>query len=452
MKKYLITKLIIFLLGVISLFWILGSISMFTSTDISGGILFFILAIIFAIPFIITLNKYYKNTKADKEIKDRKKVLQDELTEFQKQIDSKKIILKEQLNLIEIKKNEIIALNNDIEIQSFGIYKPTYLFANSDLYKERLNDIRKKQKLMIQESNACYGDINWTVNGSKIQGNRMIKDMQKLLLRAFNVECDNIIDNVRISNFDRCKERIYKSSEQISELGKVMSIRINPSYINFKIEELCLALDFAQKKQEEKEKIRELKEQQREEAKAQKEIEAARKKLQKEQSHYQNALKMINEQLEKDSDNKDLLAKKEELELNIEDTNKAIADVDYREANKRAGYVYIISNIGSFGENVFKIGMTRRLDPTERVNELGDASVPFKFDIHTLIFSEDAPALEAALHKAFESKKLNKINQRREFFNVTLDEIKSEVKKNFDKTVEWIDVPEAEQYRQSILL
>ena len=96
--------------------------------------------------------------------------------------------------------------------------------------------------------------------------------------------------------------------------------------------------------------------------------------------------------------------------------------------------------------------MTRRLDPTERVNELGDASVPFKFDIHALIFSEDAPALESALHKAFESKKLNKINQRREFFNVTLDEIKSEVKKNFDKTVEWIDVPEAEQYRQSILL
>ena len=72
--------------------------------------------------------------------------------------------------------------------------------------------------------------------------------------------------------------------------------------------------------------------------------------------------------------------------------------------------------------------------------------------LHALIFSEDAPALESALHKAFESKKLNKINQRREFFNVTLDEIKSEVKKNFDKTVEWIDVPEAEQYRQSILL
>ena len=350
------------------------------------------------------------------------------------------------------KKNEIVAVNNEIEMQSYGIYTPTYEFSNSSLYKDELKRIRDKQKELIKENQACNGNENWTVNNNAAKGRKMVKDVKKLLLRAFNLECDDIVKNVKISNFEKSKERIYKSSNQISKLGSVWSISFSQDYINLKIAEVSIALDFAQKKQEEKEKIRELKEQQREEAKAQKEIEAARKKLQKEQLHYQNALKMLNEQLEKDSDNKDLLAKKEELELNIEDTNKAIADVDYREANKRAGYVYIISNIGAFGENIFKIGMTRRLDPTERVNELGDASVPFKFDIHALIFSEDAPALEAALHKAFESKKLNKINQRREFFNVTLDEIKSEVKKNFDKTVEWIDVPEAEQYRQSILL
>ena len=350
------------------------------------------------------------------------------------------------------KKNEIVAVNNEIEMQSYGIYTPTYEFSNSSLYKDELKRIRDKQKELIKENQACNGNENWIVNNNAAKGRKMVKDVKKLLLRAFNLECDDIVKNVKISNFEKSKERIYKASNQISKLGSVWSISFSQDYINLKIAEVSIALDFAQKKQEEKEKIRELKEQQREEAKAQKEIEAARKKLQKEQSHYQNALKMLNEQLEKDSDNKDLLAKKEELELNIEDTNKAIADVDYREANKRAGYVYIISNIGAFGENIFKIGMTRRLDPTERVNELGDASVPFKFDIHALIFSEDAPALESALHKAFESKKLNKINQRREFFNVTLEEIKSEVKKNFDKTVEWIDIPEAEQYRQSILL
>ena len=144
-----------------------------------------------------------------------------------------------------------------------------------------------------------------------------------------------------------------------------------------------------------------------------------------------------------------LINKKNDVLSQLTDIEKAINDIDYREANQRAGYVYIISNIGSFGENVYKIGMTRRLDPTERVSELGDASVPFNFDIHAMIFSDDAPALEAALHRAFEDKKLNMVNTRREFFNVSLEEIKEVVKKNFDKTVEFTEVPDAEQYRVS---
>ena len=138
------------------------------------------------------------------------------------------------------------------------------------------------------------------------------------------------------------------------------------------------------------------------------------------------------------------------MENQLSDIDKALNDIDYRQANMKAGYVYIISNIGSFGENVYKIGMTRRLDPQERVDELGDASVPFKFDVPVMIFSDDAPALEAALHRAFEDKKVNMVNHRREFFNVTLDEIKEVIKKNFDKTVEFIDIPDAEQYRVSL--
>ena len=231
-----------------------------------------------------------------------------------------------------------------------------------------------------------------------------------------------------------------------------MSISISQQYINLKIQELLLALDYQQKKQEEKERIRELKEQEREEKRVHKEIEEARKKLQKEKSHYQNALDALMKQIQSNGETPELLEKKNNLEAELEDTAKAIANVDYREANRKAGYVYIISNIGAFGQDVYKIGMTRRLEPMERIEELGDASVPFNFDVHALIFTEDAPALENALHTAFEAQKINKINRRREFFRVNLDEIKSVVRKNFDKTVEWIDVPEAEQYRQSILL
>ena len=350
------------------------------------------------------------------------------------------------------KRKQLAVFEVDINALDYGLYKPTFEFANSDLYKEELNKLRDKQKQCIKNDNAAFGNTNWQVNGSVAQGRTMVNNYKKLLLRAFNVECDDIVANVKVSNLDRSIERIENISEQISKLGKTMAIGISPGYVRLKIDEVKLALDYQQKKQEEKERQKELREQEREEAKVLKEIEEERKRLKKEQTHYENALKTVLAQIEKSGETAELLEKKSQLESQINDTSKAIEDVDYREANRKAGYVYIISNIGAFGENVYKIGMTRRLDPQERVDELSDASVPFNFDIHAMIFTEDAPGLETALHNAFESKKLNKINTRREFFAVSLDEIKEEVRKNFDKTVEWIDIPEAEQYRQSKLL
>ena len=142
--------------------------------------------------------------------------------------------------------------------------------------------------------------------------------------------------------------------------------------------------------------------------------------------------------------------KLDKMQEQVSKIDKNLADIDYREANQRVGYVYVISNIGSFGENVYKIGMTRRLNPQERVDELGNASVPFNFDVHAMIFSKDAPALETALHHAFEDKKVNMVNKRREFFNVTLDDIEKVVKENFDGSVEFIKTATAEQYRETL--
>ena len=230
------------------------------------------------------------------------------------------------------------------------------------------------------------------------------------------------------------------------------AVSISYEYLSLKIDELQLAYEYVQKKQEEKEEQKRIREQMREEAKLQKEIEEARKDIEKEQRHYTNALLKLDKQLEScdEIEKEVLLEKRQEIESHLTELDVAIKDIDYREANKKAGYVYIISNIGSFGENVYKIGMTRRLDPMERVDELGDASVPFKFDVHAMIFSDDAPKLEAALHRAFENKKVNMINSRREFFKVTLNEIEEVVKKNYDKTVEFERIPQADQYRESI--
>ena len=228
-----------------------------------------------------------------------------------------------------------------------------------------------------------------------------------------------------------------------------MGFAITKQYLSCKIRELRLAFEYQQKKQEEKEEQKAARAEQREQARVQRELEEQRRKIEKEQSHYQAAFSKLMKQLESNPNDADLLSKKAEMENHLTDIDHALTDIDYRQANMKAGYVYVISNIGAFGENVYKIGMTRRLDPQDRVDELGDASVPFNFDVHAMIFSDDAPALEAALHRAFEDRKVNMINHRREFFRVTLDEIKEVVRKNFDKTVEFIDVPDAEQYRLS---
>lgn len=352
-------------------------------------------------------------------------------------------------------KQEIIETNEAVLLQSFGMYEPRYNYSTSDEYKSKLKSVRDEQKVMIKDDKAINSNNEYIVNGSKAQGRKMVNDMKKLLLRAFNAECDDAVEHVKFNNISAYEKKINAAANAISKLGSIMQISIATGYVQLKLYELHLMHEYQVKKQEEKEAAKELRHQQREEAKAAKELEEARKKLEKEQSHYENALSRLNDQINKTKDEKEqnaLLQKKADLEGQLSKINGELKNVDYRAANQRAGYVYVISNIGAFGENVYKIGMTRRLEPMDRVDELGDASVPFNFDVHAMIFTDDAPGLEAALHNAFADRKLNFVNQRREFFNVTLDEIKEVIRKNYDKTVEFVDVAPAEQYRESIRL
>lgn len=349
---------------------------------------------------------------------------------------------------IQSKKGEIVELDETILLQEFGMYSPIYDFANSEMYKDRLDAVRTEQKNMILYKTAATCSETWTVNGSEAQGRVMTNQNIKQILRCFNDECDMLISKVKFNNIAAFIEKMRKSYEALNKMNSKNAVSISYEYLSLKIDELQLAYEYAQKKQEEKEEQKRIREQMREEAKLQKEIEEARKDIEKEQRHYTNALLKLDKQLEScDEIEKEVLLIRES---HLTELDVAIKDIDYREANKKAGYVYIISNIGSFGENVYKIGMTRRLDPMERVDELGDASVPFKFDVHAMIFSDDAPKLEAALHRAFENKKVNMINSRREFFKVTLNEIEEVVKKNYDKTVEFERIPQADQYRESI--
>lgn len=349
---------------------------------------------------------------------------------------------------------KIMELDDRVLYQNFGIYQPQYNFATLDNYKNRLDDVRNEQKKLIANNMAIHQGKQWIFEGSAKLGKKMVLNAIKQMLRNFNIECDLCISKVKFSNYEKSKERIFKAFEIQNKFNEMFNISITDRYYKLKIEELNLAFEYQKKKQEEKEELRRKREELREAEKVAKEIEEKRKELEKEQQHYQNFLKKVNEQLEveiSEERKQYLISRKLDLDKNIGDVELALKDLDYREANYKAGYVYIISNIGAFGENIYKIGMTRRLEPEERIAELSGASVPFKFDIHAMIFSDNAPKLEATLHNYFADRKVNLVNGRKEFFNVTLDEIKKVIRENHDKSVDFIDIPDAEQYRESLM-
>ncbi len=220
-----------------------------------------------------------------------------------------------------------------------------------------------------------------------------------------------------------------------------------------KLKELALEYEYQLKKQQEKEELRAAQEALREEEKARREFEQAQKEAEKEEANYQKALDKARKEIEQatgDTHDK-LIAQIQKLEQEIQEAHERKERALSMAQQTKRGHIYIISNIGSFGEQVYKIGMTRRLEPEDRIKELGDASVPFQFDIHAMIFSEDAPNLENELHKAFSNRKVNMLNYKKEFFKVTLDEIEQKVKEIGLET-EFIRVPEAMEYRETIAM
>lgn len=356
---------------------------------------------------------------------------------------------------IERLQGEVVVLEDEILIQSFGLYKPKYEFNNSAAYKLRLDVVREKQASMVKGGTAVHCPTSWTINNDKKEGERMVRDFGKIILRAFNSECDTAIFGAKFNNLDSIEKRMRKAFDMLNKLGGRMSINIVPEYLGLKLEELHLAYEYQVMKKEEKEEQKRLREQMREEAKLAKEIEEARSMLEKEEKHFKKALASLDERLARAQTDTERSVLQEERELisgKLDEVTKSKADIDYREQNTRAGYVYIISNVGAFGEGIYKIGVTRRLDPYERVDELSDASVPYDFDVHAIVFSDDAPALENALHKTFAATRLNLVNLRREFFKASIDEIETIVKKNFNKPVDFTRLADAAEYRQSELL
>ncbi len=338
----------------------------------------------------------------------------------------------------------------DVDLISQGHYKMHYDFEKSERYKERLNKIRGEQKNLIKNKEAIVCPTSWAVGQSEKDGKQMINRVIKLGLNAFNVQTDNVILKVNHNNIHSSEERVENIYEKINKLLNPLHCEITDKFYQLKLEELYLAFEYKEKVFEEKEEQKEIKLRMREEAKAKKEYQQEIERAKAEEVRYNQALEEAKQKLEEATEEKF-----SEYKEHINNLQKKLDEVRAKErALSQAqltsrGHVYVISNEGSFGENVFKVGMTRRLDPMERVKELGDASVPFGFDVHAIIFSEEAPKMEKELHRIFDTYRINKINNRKEFFRIDLDYIENACRQLGAK-VQFTKLAEAYEYKESL--
>lgn len=328
-------------------------------------------------------------------------------------------------------------------LQEVGVYQYTSVLDTASGYSEKIAEIRSSIKdRNIANGGAIRAAQGWTVNGSTAEGSKMVKEFSKLMLRAYNGEVDDAIRTLKPFKLQAAVDRVNKVEQSIEKLGKTMQIEIDDSYHKLRVEEIRLTADFLAKKEEEKELQKEERLRLKEEEKAQKEFEREKEKLNKELMHHQAVLAKADE-----TGNLKVI---EEAKAKIAEVESSISGVEERVANIRTGYVYVISNIGSFGESVLKIGLTRRIDPEERIQELSDASVPFKFDIHAIIFSADAVSLEKQLHQELDKYRLNKVNTRKEFFNTSPVHVKELLSKlNTESILTYKEEAEAPEWRIS---
>ena len=351
--------------------------------------------------------KYRDEIELDK-IKSRISVKKDELSNIENRI----IDAKNELNFIQ---KELVQSYKRHDIQTMGLYEPILPKYSTEEYKQKISEIRKKRGTMLSNKEYYLTKSQWTYNGSVIQGQKLLNFFTKQSITAFNLSVDALIDRITISNVRDLKDRIVKIFNNINtELNK-HEIFLNNEYLNLILQELEYKYELELKKQQDKEEY--------EHQKALiKEQEATEKELKKQHDQLLKERAKFTLQLEQGANVQD----------KIDEINKAIENNEYKKEHTLAGYVYIISN-PSLGKDVYKIGVTRRANWEHRIDELSNASVPFRFSPNCILFSENAFALETALHKEFDKYRVNKINKHKEYFKLPLEEIEKIIKSKYDK-------------------
>lgn len=362
------------------------------------------------------------------------------LAEDQADADRRREVLEQQIAAL---RQVVVETEEAAILQEVGIYRYRHPLDDSVAYRAELSRIQAEIKAMVKkDGGAINATTNWQVNGSAAQGRKMVNDTSKLMLRAYNAEADNLVRAMKPYKLDSATQRLDKVATTIAKLGTQMSIAVSVPYHRLRLRELELTADYLEKVAEEKERDREERERIREEKRVEQEIERERQRLRKEEQHFRQAIAQLQQQGDSEG-----VAR---LQAQLEGVIGEIEAVDFRARTLTAGHVYVISNIGSFGEGVLKIGMTRRLEPMDRVKELGDASVPFIFDVHALYFAENAVRIEREMHQRFADRRVNRVNNRKEFFKVTPAEARDALTDLSGELMTFTEEPEALEYRQGL--
>ncbi|MFL9832640.1 DUF4041 domain-containing protein [Chryseobacterium terrae] len=348
-------------------------------------------------------------------------------------------------NRIQAMKNVIKGYGNEYLIPSYTLLDQLAEDFGHKEAGENLKKLRLNNKMMI---------VNRQAGICEYMDNERQKTAVDFVIDAYNGKVDSILSTVKKDNYGILKQKIEDAFQLVNFNGKAFrNARISDIYHQARLEELKWAVVAQELRANELEEQRQIREQIREEEKARKEFEKAIKDAEKEEQTLKRLIEKAEAQVSRANEEQKALfqQKLEELQGKLEAAEEKNQRAISMAQQTKTGNVYIISNIGSFGEHVYKIGMTRRLEPLDRVRELGDASVPFEFDVHAMIYSEDAPALERQLHKKFLKNQLNKINPRKEFFRLDLNDLKNHLE-TIGINCKWTLLAEAKQYRETLKL
>lgn len=396
-------------------------------------------------------------------LEEKEKQLSHSISQIEAKLVETKSALQSDIHKLEIeqkgKQDELFKILSRIdlysrvdEFTSVGHFEePSYLYETSLRYADEIKIVRESQREMIKQKKAVTYPDDLILCSDKSLNKKILDGQANLLLLAFNVECDFLIEKVSPSNLSRTLEQIENKAEQLEKSCASLKCGFSIEYVDLKFKECGLEYEYKLKKQSEQEEQRLIREQMKEEARLQKQYEEVIKDAEREELLFRRLLDKAKEELDKSSGNEHslTLAKISELEARLKEAEEKGQRAKSMAEQTRRGFVYVVSNIGAFGEGVHKIGLTRRLDPQERVDELGGASVPFRFDVHAMCYSEDAPALENALHKYFHNRRINAVNYRKEFFRVSLDEIEAAIKSLVGKDVDFIKSVKASDYYET---